>query len=163
MTDDDNKMPLLSHLVELRRRLLISVGALVIAFFICFYFAQPIYNFLAQPLANIWQADEGRRMIATALHEQFFTQIKVAFFAALCFAFPLISAQIWMFVAPGLYKNEKQAFLPFLIATPFLFALGAAFVYYGVMPVAIKFFANGDMNGFCQCSRLFVLESRAWF
>ena len=147
MTDDDNKMPLLSHLVELRRRLLISVGALVIAFFICFYFAQPIYNFLAQPLANIWQADEGRRMIATALHEQFFTQIKVAFFAALCFAFPLISAQIWMFVAPGLYKNEKQAFLPFLIATPFLFALGAAFVYYGVMPVAIKFFIGFELMG----------------
>ena len=140
MTDDDNKMPLLSHLVELRRRLLISVGALVIAFFICFYFAQPIYNFLAQPLANIWQADEGRRMIATALHEQFFTQIKVSFFAAFCLAFPIIAGQIWMFVAPGLYKNEKSVFMPFLLVTPLLFFLGASFVYYFVLPVAFQFF-----------------------
>lgn len=137
---DPSKAPLVSHLSELRKRLMLSVGVLLLSFFVCFYFAQPIYNFLAAPLTNVWGDDSDRRMIFTALHEQFFTQIKVAFFAALCISFPLISAQIWMFIAPGLYKNEKKVFLPFLLATPFLFALGAAFVYYFVMPVAIQFF-----------------------
>lgn len=137
---DESKAPLVSHLAELRKRLIISVGFLLICFFIAFYFSQPIYNFLAAPLTNVWGDGSGRKMIFTALHEQFFTQVKVAFFAALCISFPLISAQLWMFIAPGLYKNEKRAFMPFLVATPFLFALGASFVYYVVLPVAIKFF-----------------------
>ena len=144
---DDSKAPLVSHLAELRKRLLLSVGMLLLSFLVCFYFAQPIYNFLAAPLTDNWLEDSGRRMIFTALHEQFFTQIKVAFFAALCLSFPLISAQIWMFVAPGLYRNEKKAFLPFLLATPILFTIGAAFVYYVVMPVAIQFFMGFEQMG----------------
>ena len=140
---DDAKMPLLDHLIELRQRLMYSVIGLVVVFFICFYFAGHLFNFLTQPLVNIWIANgdlENHRFIFTALQEKFFTDIKVAFFAALFLAFPLIAGQVWMFVAPGLYKNEKQAFLPFLVATPFLFFAGAAFVYYFVMPVAWNFF-----------------------
>jgi sec-independent protein translocase protein TatC len=109
---------------------------------ICFYFAEPIFNFLVEPLAHLWQGQQSRRLIFTALHEKFFTDIKVAFFAGAFISFPLISNQVWLFVAPGLYKNEKRAFLPFLVATPVLFLIGAAFVYYLVLPVAWKFFAS---------------------
>lgn len=141
------KAPLMDHLKELRQRLMISVGALLVGFFIAFAFAEPIYNFLADPLRSAWGDDfEGRRMIFTAPHEWFFTQMKVAFFTSFCFTFPLMAAQMWMFVAPGLYRNEKQAFLPFLVATPFLFALGAAFVYYLVMPVALSFFLGFEQT-----------------
>ena len=140
---DDKKMPLLDHLVELRQRLIYSAVGLIIVFFICFYFAGGLFSFLTQPLVDIW-IETGdlaeHRFIFTALQEKFFTDIKVAFFAALFLAFPLIASQLWLFVAPGLYKNEKRAFLPFLVATPVLFFLGAAFVYYVVMPVAWKFF-----------------------
>lgn len=147
--DDDveaSKAPLLDHLVELRQRLVWSVVALLVTFFICFFVAQPIYDWLAAPLQNAWHGETGRRMIFTALHEQFFTHIKVAFFAALCISFPIISSQLWMFVAPGLYKHEKGAFLPFLIATPILFMMGGAFVYYVVMPVAIDFFLGFEQQ-----------------
>ena len=151
---DEKKMPLLDHLIELRQRLIYSVIGLVAVFFVCFYFAGELFDFLTQPLVNIWIANgdlEDHRFIFTALQEKFFTDIKIAFFAALFLAFPLIAGQLWMFVAPGLYRNEKQAFLPFLIATPFLFFAGAAFVYYIVMPVAWDFFYNygvktGDAN-----------------
>lgn len=145
-TEDDeadmeaSRAPLISHLTELRRRLVWSIITLFIAFLGCFYFAQPIYNFLARPLIEGWSQSSSHRMIYTALYEQFFTQIKVAFFAALCIAFPVIASQIWMFIAPGLYKRERRAFLPFLIATPVFFLMGAAFVYYFVLPMAIKFF-----------------------
>jgi sec-independent protein translocase protein TatC len=143
-----SKAPLMEHLKELRQRLLISVGALVAGFFVAFFFAQPIYNFLADPLVSAWGVEsEGRRMIFTAPHEWFFTQIKVAFFASLCFTFPLIASQLWLFVAPGLYRHEKQAFLPFLAATPFLFILGASFVYYLVIPVALDFFLSFEQTG----------------
>lgn len=151
MTEEtgDTKMPLLDHLVELRQRLIYSVAGLIAMFFACFFFAGDLFNFLAQPLVDIWiengEFDE-RRFIFTALHEKFFTDIKVAFFAALFFAFPLLASQLWLFVAPGLYKNEKGAFLPFLIATPILFFMGAAFVYYVVMPVAYKFFLTYGEN-----------------
>src|SRR5215831_18538762 len=119
--EDDKKMPLIDHLVELRRRLLYSVLALVIAFFVCFFFAQHIFNFLAQPLANILLKETGQhRFIYTDLTEVFFTQVKVALFGAACITFPIMASQIWMFVAPGLYKNERSAFLPFLVATPIL-------------------------------------------
>lgn len=144
---DSTRAPLLEHLVELRRRLMWSVVALLVAFLICFYFAQPIFNFLAQPLVNVWGPDTHRRMIYTAMHEQFFTQVKVAFFAAFCFSFPIIAGQIYAFVAPGLYKHEKSAFVPFLIATPVLFAIGSAFVYYFVLPVAWKFFIGFEQTG----------------
>lgn len=135
-----SKAPLSSHLTELRQRLVYSLAALFVTFFIGFYFAGPIFNFLVEPLREIWQGETGRRLIFTALHEKFFTDVKVAFFFALCVTFPLIATQIWMFVAPGLYRHERKAFLPFLLATPFLFAAGAAFVYYLVVPVAWRFF-----------------------
>ena len=139
--DEDPPMPLVDHLTELRRRLTWSVVALLVGFIVAFAFAQEIYNFLALPLVEAW-ADLGleRRMIFTALHEQFFTHIKVAFFAALFFTFPIFAAQIWRFIAPGLYRSEKKAVLPLLLATPLLFFLGGAFVYVLVMPVAIEFF-----------------------
>ncbi|MBV6632507.1 MAG: twin-arginine translocase subunit TatC [Alphaproteobacteria bacterium] len=146
-TELGDKMSLLDHLTELRQRLLYSVIALVVCFFGCFFFASEIFNFLVAPLADIWADQPNRRLIFTALHEKFFTEIKVAFFAAACVAFPVIASQIWMFIAPGLYKNEKAAFLPFLLATPVLFTAGAASVYYGVMPVAWQFFAGFEQLG----------------
>jgi len=144
---ENSKAPLMEHLKELRRRLLISVGALMIGFFIAFAFAEPIYNFLADPLISSWGDNlEGRRMIFTAPQEWFFTQMKVSLFTSFCFTFPIIAGQMWMFIAPGLYRHEKQAFMPFLVATPFLFTLGAAFVYYLVMPVALSFFLGFEQS-----------------
>ncbi len=144
MTDDvdEKKMPLLDHLVELRRRLVYSAAGLVVAFFACFYVSLDLFNFLVQPLADVFQEDPDAQMIFTALHEFFFTKVKVAAFAALFLTFPLIAGQLYMFVAPGLYANEKSAFLPFLIVTPLLFFAGGAFVYYFVMPVAWAFFVD---------------------
>jgi len=144
---DATRAPLMDHLIELRRRLMWSVVALFVTFLICFYFAQPIFNFLAEPLVHVWGPDNHRRMIYTAMHEQFFTQVKVAFFAAFCFSFPIIAGQVYAFVAPGLYKHEKSAFVPFLIATPVLFTMGAAFVYYFVLPVAWQFFLGFEQSG----------------
>lgn len=137
---DGSKAPLLEHLIELRQRLIRALLALLVAFGICFYFAEDIYAFLTQPLADALGHDPSRRMIYTGLHEAFFTYVKVALFAAFVVAFPLIANQIWKFVAPGLYKNERRAFLPFLIATPVLFLAGAALVYYFVFPAAWQFF-----------------------
>ena len=145
---DDKKMPLLDHLVELRQRLLISFGAIIVLFFVCYYFAADIYAFLVQPLADILATLGGnRRLIYTALHEAFFTYVKVAFFAAFFIAFPFISVQVWMFVAPGLYKKERRAFLPFLVATPVLFFLGGALVYYLIFPLAWTFFLSFESMG----------------
>ena len=144
---EERRMPLIDHLIELRRRLFHSLIAFLITFLICFYFANPIFDFLVEPLAALWEGEEERRLIYTALHEKFFTNIKVAFFAALFFSFPLVASQVWLFVAPGLYRNEKMAFLPFLVATPVLFLLGAAMVYYIVMPVAWQFFASFQQFG----------------
>ena len=140
---DDRKMSLIEHLTELRQRLIYAAIAFVVVFLVCFYFANDFFNFLVAPLADVWQtSDHQRRLIYTAMHEKFFTNIKIAFFVAAFISFPVISSQIWMFVAPGLYKNEKKAFLPFLLATPFLFFGGGAFVYYFVMPVAWEFFTS---------------------
>lgn len=143
---DDGSMPLLDHLVELRQRLFYSAIGFVIAFAACLYFSQELFNFLIQPLAALWEDQPNRRIIFTALHEQFFTQIRIAFFTAAFFAFPVVAVQLWMFVAPGLYKNEKRAFLPFLIATPVLFFLGAALLYYIVLPVAWQFFISFEQS-----------------
>ena len=121
---DDKKMSIIDHLTELRKRLMYAALAFLIVFFICFYFSNTFFNFLVAPLANVWEGEENRRLIFTAMHEKFFTNIKVAFFVAAFLAFPIFAVQIWMFVAPGLYKNEKGAFLPFLLATPFLFFSG---------------------------------------
>ncbi len=121
---DVTKMPLLDHLIELRRRLITSFGFLVACIFVCYFFAAEIFEFLVRPYAELVEGQQGRRLIFTALHEAFFTYIKLSAIAALFIATPLFLCQIWLFVAPGLYKHEKTAFLPFLIVTPFLFVLG---------------------------------------
>lgn len=141
---DEREMPLLDHLVELRNRLMYAAAAILVCFLVCYFFAAEIYAFLVHPLAKIYQ-DMGygdRRMIYTGLTEAFFTYVKVAFWAGAFIAFPFVAIQLWMFIAPGLYKNEKEAFLPFLVATPVLFFIGGAFVYYFVFPMAWKFFLS---------------------
>ncbi len=144
--EDEKRMPLLEHLIELRMRLIYALIGFMVCFFIAFYFADAIFSFLVAPLAA--QMDRANaRMIYTALQEAFFTYVKVAFFAAAFVSFPLISAQIWLFVAPGLYKHEKRAFLPFLIATPVLFFAGGALVYYFIFPMAWQFFLNFQTAG----------------
>ncbi len=142
-----NRMPLLAHLVELRQRLLYSFVALAVAFVACYLVSEQIYGFLVKPLADIFEGQENRRLIATGLTETFFTYLKVSFFAAVCLSFPLITGQLWAFVAPGLYRNEKRAFLPFLLATPVLFTLGASLVYYLIFPLAWRFFLSFETAG----------------
>ena len=145
MSKDKNssdKMTLIEHLTELRKRLLWSFIILFLVFCISFYFADELFYFLAKPLVDLFDIDKGQGFIYTALQEAFFTELKVAFFFALFVSFPLISIQIWKFIAPGLYKNEKTVFLPFLIATPVLFFIGGAMVYYVVSPIAWKFFLS---------------------
>jgi len=141
------KSPLIEHLTELRSRLIKSVIALVVAGALCFTFADHIFNFLLIPFERAAGTDAQIKLIFTAPQEYLFTQFKIALFAGLTFAFPIIAAQIYMFVAPGLYKNEKSAFLPYLIATPVLFLLGAALVYFGVMPLAMTFFLSMEQSG----------------
>ena len=145
---DDAKMPLLDHLIELRTRLLRASIVFIVAFFACYYFASDLYDFLVQPLADVFEKrGESRRLIFTALHEAFFTYLKVSFFAAFFISFPYIAGQIWMFIAPGLYRHEKRAFLPFLVATPVLFFAGGALVYYLVFPMAWDFFLSFETVG----------------
>jgi sec-independent protein translocase protein TatC len=148
---DQSRAPLMDHLLELRRRLIWSFLALAVAFGICFYFADRIFAFLAQPLIDAFGAGGGT-MIYTKLYEAFFVRMRVALFAAFFLAFPIIANQIWAFVAPGLYAKEKKAFLPFLIATPVLFVAGGALAYYLVMPAAFRFFLQyqGDLGGIKQ-------------
>src|SRR5258708_4671739 len=145
---ESSKAPLLEHLVELRSRLVKSLIAFLIAFIICFFFAKNIYGFLVQPLADAFArgGQPGRHMIFTALYETFFTYVKVGMFGAICLAFPFMAAQIWLFIAPGLYRTERKAFLPFLLATPAMFLVGAAFVYYIMMPYPIRFFLSYDVK-----------------
>jgi len=145
---DESRAPLLDHLLELRRRLLMSVAALAVAFAVCLYFARPIFAFLVQPLLRAGQG----KLIYTQIFEAFFVEIKVAFFAAMMLSFPIIANQIWQFVAPGLYRNEKRALLPFLFATPMLFLSGAALAYYVAIPVALHFLLGfqGNLGGVQQ-------------
>ena len=152
ITDDDpindKPMPLLEHLVELRRRLLWSAVAFLLCFIVCYHLSGAIYSFLAQPLADILDEKGGgnRHLIFTQLYEAFFTYLKVAFFAAAFVSFPVVATQVYMFVAPGLYRSEKKAMLPFLVATPFLFVLGGALAYYFVFPAAFRFFLSFESN-----------------
>jgi sec-independent protein translocase protein TatC len=141
---DDREMPLLDHLIELRNRIMYAVIALVLGFVVCWFFAEPIYRFLVRPLADIYEqmGYHDRRMIYTGLTEAFFTYLKVAFFAGAFLTFPFVAAQLWLFIAPGLYRHEKEALLPFLIATPVLFFIGGAFVYYFIFPAAWQFFLS---------------------
>ncbi|HTJ90576.1 MAG TPA: twin-arginine translocase subunit TatC [Acidocella sp.] len=141
-------MSLLEHLAELRRRLLWSAGAFLIAFLISYHFAMRIYDFLAAPLAHALEArGEKPQMIYTALYEAFFTYIKVSVFSAAFLSFPVIATQLWLFIAPGLYKREKQAMLPFLVVTPILFFAGGALAYYVIFPAAWKFFLSFQSGG----------------
>ncbi len=163
MTDnavDAHKMPLLDHLVELRSRLLKSVIALVVAFLVCFFFAEQIYSFLTEPLAAILrERREDPRMIFTALTEVFFTYVKVAFFAGAFISCPIFLTQIWLFVAPGLYKKEQRALAPFLIATPILFFIGGALVYYVIFPLAANFLVGFEVPA-GEGSLAIVLEAK---
>ncbi len=146
-TDDDpihdKPMPLLDHLVELRRRIMVSMVTFLVAFLICYHFSAEIYGFLARPLATAL-ADKGgnRALIYTQLYEAFFTYVRVAFFGAAFVSFPIVAGQLWLFIAPGLYRSEKRAIAPFLVATPVLFIAGAALAYYFVFPFAWKFFIS---------------------
>ena len=150
MTDvdiDASKAPLIEHLIELRRRLMWTLLAVFLAFLVCFWFAKPIYNLLLWPYRVAAGTDAPIEMIYTAPQEFFFTQVKLALFGAVFIAFPVIASQIYMFVAPGLYRRERQAFLPFLVATPILFLLGAALVYFVAMPLAMTFFLSMQQTG----------------
>ena len=137
-----------SHFIELRSRLLNSLIFIFVIFIISYVFAEHLYNFLVEPYSKAVRDEGGqRRLIFTALHETFITYIKVAFFSAIFIGSPVLLIQIYKFIAPGLYKNEKQALLPYLISTPILFLLGGLLVYYLVMPLAIKFFLSFETLG----------------
>ncbi len=143
MTDEleSGRMPLIEHLIELRRRLIYCFIALGIAWSVCYYFGQDLLDFLIRPLGRELLLTGGHLQY-TALTEAFFTRVKVAFFAACFVSFPLLASQVWLFVAPGLYKHERNAFLPYLIATPVLFFMGGALVYYLIFPPAWHFFLS---------------------
>ncbi|SIQ01890.1 Sec-independent protein translocase TatC [Rhizobium sp. RU20A] len=148
---DDKPQPLIEHLIELRSRLIWAVGAFFVAFLVCFFFAKQLFNVLVQPFkwAVSWAGLNHRNveLIYTAPQEFFFTQIKVAMFGAMVIAFPIIATQVYKFVAPGLYKNERAAFLPFLVASPLLFLLGAALVYFFFTPMVMWFFLSMEQGG----------------
>ncbi len=138
----------ISHLTELRQRLINSIIFLSVLFVICYYFSEYIYGFLVDPYAQAVKNDVvDRRLIFTALQETFLTYLKVSFFAAFFITSPFILIQIWKFIAPGLYDSEKSAIMPYLIATPILFLLGGMLVYYLIMPLAIKFFLSFESVG----------------
>ena len=138
---DASKAPLLEHLVELRSRLVKAVIAFLVAFVFCFYFSRHIYNILIYPFVDVVGAANAK-LIATHFLEQFFTNMKLSMFGAAVIAFPIIATQIYMFVAPGLYRHEKKAFVPYLVATPVFFVLGGLLVYFVVLPMLIRFSVN---------------------
>ncbi len=144
---EDSKAPLVEHLIELRQRLFRSVIAIAIAFVVCYYFADDIFNLLVIPYERAAGAERDIKLIFTAPQEYFFTQLKLGLFGALFIAFPILANQIYKFVAPGLYKHERGAFLPYLIATPILFSAGAALVFFLVMPLALQFFLSFEQTG----------------
>jgi len=141
--EEDVKMPLLEHLGELRTRLLYSFVGFIVAFVFCFYFWKPVLDLVTAPLERACLA-QGKPcpVIYTSLIEPFFTQVKIGAFGALCLTFPLIAAQLYKFMAPGLYKKERLALVPFLIATPIMFAVGATFLYFVLLPLALHFFVS---------------------
>ncbi len=146
--DTEQSGSFVGHLTELRSRLIKSFLFLLLAFILCYIFSEDIYKFLVKPYSDaVLENNLDRRLIFTALHEAFLTYLKVAFFASFFITSPIILTQIWKFVAPGLYKNEKKALLPYLIATPLLFILGGMLVYYLIMPLAIQFFLSFETQG----------------
>lgn len=145
---DETQAPLLEHLIELRRRLFYCLLTIFVAFGVCYYFAEDVFSFLVQPLLAAGQ----KKVIFTQLFEAFFVRVKVAFFAAMMVSFPVLANQLWQFVAPGLYRNEKKALLPFILATPVLFTMGAALAYFVTIPVALHFLLGfqGNFGGIQQ-------------
>ena len=148
MTQNEEKTGFISHLVELRERLIHCLIFLFVTFIICYFFSEHVYGFLVEPYSSAVK-DDGveRRLIFTALQETFLTYIKVSFFAAFFITSPFILIQIWKFIAPGLYQHEKSSLLPYLVITPILFLLGGMLVYYLIMPLAIKFFLSFESSG----------------
>ena len=145
---DDSTAPLIEHLAELRTRLIYSVLAFVVCMVLCFTVSRPIFNFLAEPLSRLLVANgQQPELIFTGLQQGFMTQVRIAIFGGFVVAFPIIGFQLWRFVAPGLYRNEKNAFLPFILASPALFIVGAAFAYYVVLPLAFDFFLGFQQFG----------------
>ena len=148
MSHDENESGFVSHLAELRKRLINSFIFLIVFFIACYFFAEHLYGFLVEPFAKAVKDDgSDRRLIFTALQETFLTYLKVSFFTAFFVTCPFILMQIWKFIAPGLYKHEKIAILPYLVLTPILFFLGGMLVYYLIMPLAIKFFLSFESTG----------------
>jgi sec-independent protein translocase protein TatC len=152
---DQTKAPLLDHLIELRRRLIYCVVAVCVSFIFCYMFSDRIYNFLLIPYKLAVGGDNPHiKLIYTALEGKFMTDIRVSFFGAIALSFPVLAAQVYLFVAPGLYKNERRAFLPFLVATPVLFLMGGAIVFFVVMPLAVRFFLSMQQTGDIQIEAL---------
>ncbi|HLJ22420.1 MAG TPA: twin-arginine translocase subunit TatC [Stellaceae bacterium] len=145
---EQGKMPLLDHLIELRQRLFYSIAAVLVMFVPCYYFSQDIYGFLTRPLAQVAHLKGDQlQLIYTDLTEAFWTNLRIGFWGAFCLAFPIVASQLWLFVAPGLYKNERRAFLPYLLAAPVLFILGGCVVYYLIFPLAWRFFLSFETPG----------------
>ncbi|HUV32423.1 MAG TPA: twin-arginine translocase subunit TatC [Devosiaceae bacterium] len=147
-----SEAPLIEHLTELRKRLIVAFAVIAVLFVGCFFVADSIFLFLLGPFERASGGIENVRLIYTAPQEFFFTKLSVALFAAIFLAFPVIATQLYMFVAPGLYKRERRAFLPFLLATPVLFIIGAAVMYYGVLPLALAFFLAQEVQGAGQAT-----------
>ena len=148
MTQNDENLGFISHLTELRKRLIHCIVFLFYIFVVCYFFSEYIYGFLVDPYYSAVKEDgTERRLIFTALQETFLTYLKVSFFTAFFVTSPFILIQVWKFIAPGLYKHEKSALMPYLIITPILFLLGGMLVYYLIMPLAIKFFLSFESSG----------------
>lgn len=147
MSDESEKMPLMAHVVELRKRLLLVLSAMVVASALAYVFVEDIYGFLVAPLASAMDGQGAQRLIYTGLTEAFFTYLKVAVFAGVFLSFPILLFQIWRFIAPALYKTERFVFFCFLVITPVLFFFGGACVYYFVLPLAWPFFLGFQTSG----------------
>lgn len=148
---DESAAPLIEHLAELRNRVLYSLAAFVVAMILAYSVWNPIFNFLTRPICDALEArNQACNLVLIKLQEGFFVAIRISFIGGFALAFPVISYQLWRFVAPGLYKSEKNAFLPFLIASPIMFLLGAAFAYYVVLPIAFSFFLSFQQGGMVE-------------
>lgn len=157
---EQTRAPLMEHIIELRTRLIYSILAFAVAFGVSFYFAEPIYAFLVEPLAAAYPDPSTRRMIYTGLAEAFVTYMKLGLFGGLFLAFPVIAFQLYRFIAPGLYKRERFVVLPFLLAAPVLFVAGAALAYYFVIPLAWKFFLGFEHTAAAGAGLPIMLEAR---
>lgn len=154
------RAPLMEHIVELRKRLIYSILAFAAAFGVCFYYAEPIYAFLVEPLAGAYPDPSSRRMIYTGLAEAFVTYMKLGLFGGVFLAFPFIAFQLYRFIAPGLYRRERFVVLPYLMAAPVLFLMGAALAYFFIIPLAWKFFLGFEQAAVEGMGLPIMLEAR---